>query len=97
MLGIPFTGITEAIMLCALGIGYIVVYLARREEKGLQLFGYYIGGTIIVLSLIYIIVSVFLGLQYQRNMLRYNNTMIQPHMMQPRTGQPAMPRYPAEK
>jgi len=92
MVGIPFSGIAESFMLLALGIGFIVLYLAKREEKWLQLIGYGIGGIIIVLSLIYLIVGVVVGLTYNKNIMRYNKTMMQqpqPRMMQPRSAQPA--------
>lgn len=51
MLGFP--GTTEALLLICLGIGYIVIYLAKREERQLQLIGYIIGGVIIGLTLFY--------------------------------------------
>lgn len=48
-----FPGISEALLLICLGIGYIVIYLAKREERQLQLIGYIIGGVIIGLALFY--------------------------------------------
>ena len=91
MVGIPFSGIAESFMLLALGIGFIVLYLAKREEKWLQLIGYGIGGIIIVLSLIYLIVGVVVGFTYNKNMMRYNKAMMQqsqPTILQPRRVQP---------
>ena len=51
MMGMPFSGLTETLLYFALGIGYIVCYLARREEKNMQAAaGYLVGAFIIVLS-----------------------------------------------
>lgn len=49
MLWIP-SGLIIAIQLIALGIGFIVYYLAKREEKALKAIGYIIGISIIVLA-----------------------------------------------
>lgn len=49
MLWIP-SGLIMAIELIALGIGFIVYYLAKREEKALKAIGYIIGITIIILA-----------------------------------------------
>ena len=49
MLWIP-SGLIIAIELIALGIGFIVCYLAKREEKALKAIGYVIGISIIALA-----------------------------------------------
>ena len=41
-------GTKNALLVIGLGIGYLVLYLAKREEKGLQALGYFLG-TIIIL------------------------------------------------
>lgn len=101
MIGMPFSGLTETLLYFALGIGYIVLYLAKREEKAMQLIGYIIGTGIIVLALISIIGNLFLGFEYNRAAFRHKammkEPMIQRHMMQPQTIRPSMPRSPAEK
>ena len=43
-------GLTFGILLLALGVGYIVCYLANREEKALRSLGLIIGGIIIAVS-----------------------------------------------
>lgn len=43
-------GLTYGILLLALGVGYVVCYLAEREEKALRSLGLVIGSTIIVIS-----------------------------------------------
>jgi len=48
-------GIKVALMLIALGFGYIVCYLANREEKDLRRIGQVIGVIIISISLFLIV------------------------------------------
>jgi len=57
-------GITDAILLVALALGYIVCYLASREEKTLRLAGYFIGVFIILLSAMLIVNNVVLGARF---------------------------------
>ena len=49
-----FTGINDSLLLIALAMGYLVLYFAHREEKGMQFAGYIIGFTIIILAIGYI-------------------------------------------
>jgi hypothetical protein len=79
-----FSGLADAILLVALGIGYVVLYLAKREEKGLQLTGYLIGGLIIILAAFYIVGNILFRAEYQRNMLRTQSLMMHRGTMQPR-------------
>ncbi|MCM8799897.1 MAG: hypothetical protein NC900_04150 [Candidatus Omnitrophica bacterium] len=62
----PFLWSGEALLLLALGLGYIVLYLAKREEKGLQFLGYVVGTFIILLSIFYILINIFIGIQISR-------------------------------
>jgi len=66
--GLP--GTFEALLLIALGIGYIVLYFAKREEKSLQLIGYFIGSLIIVLACIYTIGNLWLNSSTRVNTLQ---------------------------
>ena len=79
-----FSGLADAILLVALGIGYVVLYLAKREEKGLQLTGYLIGGLIIILAAFYIVGNILFRAEYQRNMTRTQRLMMYKGTMQPR-------------
>ena len=79
-----FSGLSDAILLVALGVGYVVLYLAKREEKSLQLMGYLIGGVIIVMAAVYILGSLFYRGEYQRNMLRTQSLMMHRGTMQPK-------------
>jgi len=47
----------DIVLLIALGIGYIVLYFAKREEKLFQIIGYFLGIMIIALSTFYIIIN----------------------------------------
>lgn len=68
-----FMQTSEALILIALGIGYIVIYLAKREEKQMQFLGYTIGAVIIVLAIVYLAVSVwFQGRMYCFSGRRYD-------------------------
>lgn len=73
-------GISEALLLLALGLGYIVCYLANREEKVLRTIGYFIGTFIIVLSGLLIIVNVFFAAKFCRRtmgMMPHHRMMMQ--------------------
>lgn len=51
----------EGALLIALGLGYIVCYLANREEKALRQVGFLIGTFIIALSVIMIVNQLLLS------------------------------------
>ncbi len=88
VVGVP--GVFEALLLIAIGIGYIVIYFAKREEKELQFIGYAVGTLIIVLSFIFLIGNLWLqskgcsGLGYKKA------------MMKQRLMQPGIPKAPAQ-
>ena len=44
------SGLSDALLLIALGIGYLVVCFAHKEKKALRVSGYIVGFTIILLS-----------------------------------------------
>lgn len=91
MLGFP--GVGEALLLIALGVGFMVLYFAKREEKGLQFTGYVIGIGIIALALFYIVGNILLQAQICYPKMRYYKGMMQQRMMQPRT----IPQAPAQR
>ena len=76
-----FGSMTELLALLVLGIGYIVLYFAKREEKELQLIGYVIGAGLIILSLIYLLNSLNFGMGYNRNSLRCREDLIKKSML----------------
>ena len=55
-------GAMEGQLLIALGIGYIVLYFAKREEKDLQFLGYIIGTVVIVIAAVYLLSGILLQL-----------------------------------
>jgi hypothetical protein len=62
MLGILSFGIKEAALMFALGFGYIICYLAKKQDKGMQSLGHVIGMSIIVLSSILIFLNLYIQL-----------------------------------
>ena len=58
MFKIPF-GIAEGVLLFALGFGYIICILSKKEDKELKQLGHVIGMCMIVLSSVFILLSVF--------------------------------------
>ncbi len=59
MSGLGLFGITEAALMFALGFGYIICYLAKKEDKGLRGLGHMIGMAIIVLSSLLILINIY--------------------------------------
>lgn len=87
------SGIFDVLLLIALGVGYLVIYFAKREEKELRFFGIVIGGVIIVLSLCYFVGNIWLQAKVFSPKMRYYKGMMQQRMMKPRM----MPQAPAQK
>jgi len=54
-MGLLLNEILTVVLLLTLGLGYIVFYLANREEKGLKLLGIGIGAFMIVFSILLIL------------------------------------------
>lgn len=55
-----FPGVFEALLLIALGFGYIVLYFAKREEKFMQFVGYIAGSAIMLLAALYLLGTIYL-------------------------------------
>lgn len=86
--------VNDALLLVALGIGYFVLYFAKREEKTLQLVGYAIGCIIITLAASYMLLNSlwsdparFYPARAGYSRPKMEHRMMQPRMMQPRTQQ----------
>jgi hypothetical protein len=83
-------GVSDTLLLIAMGVGYAVLYLAKREEKGTRLIGYAISALIISSAIGYL----FLNLLMQRRFYGPKARCYQKMMMQ----QPGMsPKMPAMK
>jgi len=79
MMGMAFASSAEAILLVALALGYIVCYLANREEGNFRSAGYIIGVFIILLSIVLIFNNLISSARFYRKM---ENIMLpQRHMM----------------
>lgn len=63
MVRMPFNSLNNAALLISLGFGYIIYYLANKENKALKRIGCLIGAFIIVLSIIFIIINLILALK----------------------------------
>ncbi len=57
----PGAALKAGILLIALGVGYVVCYLAEREEKDLKKIGFAIGLFIIAASAFFIIKGILLS------------------------------------
>jgi len=73
-----FPGVFEALLLVALGVGYIVLYFAKREEGAMQIVGYIAGSAIMLLATIYLIGAVYLHSRMDASKMRiYKETLQQ--------------------
>lgn len=91
-----FSSINDALILIALCLGYMVLYFAKREEKGLKFIGYIIGCVVIALAAI----SLIFGAWIQTNICRCSKKEMRSHegMMQQRMmHQRMMPQAPIQK
>ena len=75
--------ILDILQLMALGIGYLVIYFAEREEKILRLAGYFIGVVIISFTTFYIVFDLLVQSRaFEPRIQRYPGIMMQ-HRMPP--------------
>ena len=73
-----FPGIFEALLLIALGFGYIVLYFAKREEGAMQYIGYIAGSAIMLLATLYLIGSIYFHSRMDASKMRiYKETLQQ--------------------
>lgn len=89
-------GLNESLLLIALCMGYLVMYLAKREEKTLQFIGYIIGSVVIALAGICIIFSGWIQANIGYAKMRHHGPrqeMMQQRMMRPQM----MPDAPMRK
>lgn len=102
-MGLPLIGgsiITDAILLVALALGYIVCYFANQEEKNLKLGGVIIGLFIIVLSLVLLISSFIIKVKMVvdfNNMMPDKQMMMHKGMQHSGTDMPMPPPPPSPK
>lgn len=45
-----FISLRDVLLFAVLGLGYLVIYFAKKEQREMKLFGYIIGNVIIALS-----------------------------------------------
>jgi hypothetical protein len=60
-MGMPLNSMSNAILLLALGVGYIVFYLANKEGKTMKLLGNVIGAFIIVVAGTLVLTNILIG------------------------------------
>ncbi len=82
----PISGMSNAILLLALGVGYIVFYLANKEGKTMKLLGNIIGAFIIVVAGTLVLTNILIGMTSMGvcsmssktgMMTKHHNTMMQ--------------------
>lgn len=54
-----FSGISQGLYLLCFGLGYFVLYVARKSEKGLAFLGYFAGTFLMVVSMLLFVTSLF--------------------------------------
>lgn len=74
-------GLTYGILLLALGVGYIVCYLANREDKRLRSLGLIIGAVIIAVSTLMLLNNLLLSAQMCGSMRGGMGAMMPMHKM----------------
>lgn len=81
-----FPRFLDVTLLISLGISYIVLYFANREEKGLRLIGFFIGGLILALTVAYMLGDILwqnklcsARAKYYQRMMQ-SAPQMQPHM-----------------
>lgn len=84
-----YQGGIDSLLLMALGIGYLVLYFAKREDKMMKLAGYFVGAVIILLTTVTILFNYWAQSQ-MCSRLRYYEGKMKQRMMQP-SGMPQMP------
>ena len=72
-----FPRVIDMLFLIALGLSYIVLYFADREEKGLRLIGYFIGTLILGLTVAYMVGDSLMQTKLTDARLRYYRKMTQ--------------------
>ena len=72
-------GAYAARLLIALGVGYAVLYLSKREEKGMRLLGFAIGTLIIAAAITNLFSNLYLNWTYGKQ-AAYRRMMQQPRM-----------------
>jgi hypothetical protein len=70
-----FIPVSEVLMLIALAGGYIVFYLAKREEAVPRLVGYCIAAIIITTSILYMITSSWMQSRVYDSKMQYYHMM----------------------
>ena len=88
--GLPV--VKDVALLFALGLGYMVLYFANKEQKGLRLIGYFVGSFILGLSIAYLLVGFLWQGECARQMMGHRYKMMQKMMQQPQQSVPAMPK-----
>ena len=71
-----FPRVIDMLFLIALGLSYIVLYFANREEKGLRLIGYFIGTLILGLTVAYMVGDFFMQTKFTNARFHYYRQMM---------------------
>jgi hypothetical protein len=72
-----FIGISEGLLLLALGVGYVVLYLAQKLPRTLKFLGYSISCIIIIFSISLLSKNLILSLTYNvKKIDRFNKQQV---------------------
>ena len=81
MMGLPI--VRDVALLFALGLGYMVLYFANKEQKGIRLIGYLVGSFILGLSIAYLVVGFLWQGECARQMMGYRQKMMPQQQQKP--------------
>ncbi|MCX5714243.1 MAG: hypothetical protein NT033_05440 [Candidatus Omnitrophica bacterium] len=93
-MSMPLNSMSNAILLLALGVGYIVFYLANKEGKTMKLLGNVIGAFIIVVAGTLVLTNILVGMTSLGTcamssktcmMTKHHNMMMQQQAVPPAT------------
>ncbi len=59
-----FSGVSQGLFLIAFGLGYFVIFMAKKGDRSLQFLGYFAGTLLMLLSLIFLVNSLMSGIDF---------------------------------
>jgi hypothetical protein len=75
--------IIDVLLLIALGMGYLVIYFAKRDEKLFQVIGYFVGIMMIALATFYVIMNFMFETRLFQPKMQSRQIMLRQHRVMP--------------